>query len=59
MPKYGFYLEETTTVYEEVEADTVEKAHEMIYEVMDSDNFDWGIGKMERGVEFIGEIKNA
>jgi hypothetical protein len=56
MPKYGFRLKEITTVYEEVEADTLEEAHEMVYELMDAEDFDWGIGKMERGIEFTGDV---
>lgn len=56
MPKYGFYLIETTTVYKEVEAEDRTKANEIVGEFAFSDHIDWGDGKMEVSYECVGEI---
>jgi hypothetical protein len=59
MPKYQFYLTETTTVYKEIEADSPEQAEEIAVEFMYSDHIDWGMGDMQYRIESQREIQDA
>lgn len=56
MTTYRFYLIETTSVYKEVEADSLEEAQELAEEFMYSDEMDWGVGEMCCHVE---EMENV
>ena len=57
MNKYGYYLVEKTTIYKEVEAESIDQANEIIEEFMYSDHIDWGMGDMEYDYQFNGKIE--
>lgn len=47
MPKYTYLLTEKTTLWHEVEAQSLDEANEMVQDFLDSGLVDWGIGDME------------
>jgi hypothetical protein len=59
MPKYEYFLIEKTVVTVEIEAKDQDEANNMVEDMLDTGDIDWGIGGMETGYEFNGEIKNA